>query len=46
MLIWDIAGIAILPDMDEGVGNIEVYNVIRVLFYNVFPETDNTYNAY
>ena len=25
---------------------IEVYNVIRVLFYNVFPETDNTYNAY
>ena len=25
---------------------IGVYNVIRVLFYNVFPESDNTYNAY
>ena len=27
-------------------GAIDVYNVIRVLFYNVFSGTNNTYNAY
>ena len=26
--------------------SIDVYNVIRVLFYNVFSGTNNTYNAY
>ena len=26
--------------------NIGVYIVMRALFYNVFPESDNTYNAY
>ena len=28
------------------VRGIDVYNVIRVLFYNVFSGSNNTYNAY
>ena len=36
-----------IPSLDRfRVRVIGVYNVIRVLFYNVFPESDNTYNAY
>ena len=38
-----------IPGQGRGVvsGNsIDVYNVIRVLFYNVFSGTNNTYNAY